>query len=105
MLSEEDRNRSRSSSKNNRWKKEILKRDNFTCQICSETTNILHVHHLENYSSCKDKRFLLTNGIAMCVNCHRQFHSKYGFVQNNKIQFEEFKSSYTVKYIKNKEIR
>lgn len=38
-----------------RWQKrktEILSRDNFTCQLCGDTENTLHVHHkyyLENH--------------------------------------------------------
>lgn len=35
--------------KDPRWQRrrlEILSRDNFACQICGDTDNTLHVHHL-----------------------------------------------------------
>ena len=59
--------------KDPRWQKkrlEILNRDNFTCQLCDDTTTTLHVHH-RRYLQKKDpwqydNKFLVT----MCATCH-----------------------------------
>jgi endogenous inhibitor of DNA gyrase (YacG/DUF329 family) len=73
------------------WRKTIFKRDQYTCQICNKIGDRLNAHHFENYSSNKDKRFNIDNGITLCIKCHKSFHSEYGVVRNNKLQFEEFK--------------
>jgi len=78
------------------WRKTIFERDQYICQLCNKKGDKLNAHHFENYSSNKEKRFNIDNGVTLCVKCHKQFHSKYGVVRNNKKQFEEFKSSYVV---------
>jgi len=103
-LSEEDRDRNRSSSKNTIFREAVLARDSFKCQVCFINSNNLNVHHIENYSSCKDKRYLVNNGITLCYKCHKGFHSKYGVVNNNILQLQEFKSSFTIELKKSKEI-
>lgn len=63
--------------KDPRWQKrkvEILSRDNFTCQLCGDTENTLHVHHkyyLENHKPWEyDDNVLVT----LCENCHKLIH-------------------------------
>ena len=69
--------------------KKVLARDSYKCQCCGDTNN-LEVHHLDGYNWCKEKRTDETNGISLCVNCHANFHSKYGRGDNTKKQFEEW---------------
>jgi hypothetical protein len=60
--------------KDPRWQKkrlEILERDGFTCQYCSDKDSTLHVHHL-HYLPNKDpweydNRYLIT----YCEKCHK----------------------------------
>ena len=72
--------------------KKVLKRDNYTCQCCGDnnTKHDIEVHHLDGYDWCKEKRTDESNGITLCKNCHKNFHSIYGFGNNTKEQFEEW---------------
>lgn len=79
------------------WRKEVFERDLFTCQVCNKKGVKLQAHHLVNYSSNKEKRFDINNGVTLCTDCHKQFHKIYGVVRNNEEQFKEFKNSYTIK--------
>jgi len=93
-LSRDYRSKHRLTYENTKWRTEIFKRDNYTCVVCSKRGDKLQAHHLENYSSCREKRFDINNGVTLCILCHRNFHSKYGVVRNTPIQFNEFKKSY-----------
>jgi hypothetical protein len=72
------------------WRKANLQRDKFTCQLCSKTNCKLNVHHIIPFSNLLDKYNLSTieeveqsdelwdvsNGITLCLNCHKKIHSK-----------------------------
>ena len=70
--------------------KKVLIRDNYTCQCCGQYKDNIEVHHLDGYDWCKDKRTDETNGITLCKNCHKNFHSIYGYGNNTKEQYEEW---------------
>jgi len=61
-----------------RWQKkrlEIMQRDNWSCQLCGDTENTLHVHHAF-YLNDKDiwdypENLLIT----LCDSCHEEEHS------------------------------
>ena len=53
------------------WKEirlDILKRDNFKCQLCGEKNKRLDVHHIIPYSETQDNS--LYNLITLCKRCH-----------------------------------
>jgi hypothetical protein len=82
-----------------KWKQDVHKRDNFTCQCCSKHQNELPrsslvAHHLDGYNWAIDKRVDIDNGITLCNICHDVFHDKYGRDNNTKSQFEEFKKDW-----------
>jgi hypothetical protein len=54
-----------------RWKKEVLKRDNYTCRDCGSTKSI-DVHHTIPFSQNKELIFDINNGLSLCENCHRR---------------------------------
>lgn len=62
-----------------KWSKNILKRDNYTCQLCHEKSEMghhveLNAHHIKAWKDYPDDRFNLENGITLCVDCHRYVH-------------------------------
>lgn len=67
----------------------VLSRDKYTCQCCNSKKELV-VHHLNGYSWYIEGRTDVTNAITLCSNCHKSFHSLYGFSNNTKFQFEEW---------------
>jgi 5-methylcytosine-specific restriction endonuclease McrA len=76
------------------FRNEIFQRDKYTCQVCGESGKKLNVHHLDGWNWAKDKRFDINNGITLCKECHNNFHKAYGYGDNTKEQFKEFKKIY-----------
>lgn len=73
------------------WRKEVYKKDNYTCQCCGDNKGgNLNAHHLDGYDWCEEKRLDINNGITLCKNCHSDFHYVYGYGGNTKEQFEEW---------------
>ena len=88
-LTDEEREKGRSCPGYNKWKKDVRKRDNNTCQICGETEGILCAHHIEAYEPNKELRVVVSNGILFCEDHHKLFHKKYGY-DCNREQLNEF---------------
>ena len=59
------------------WRDRVLKRDNFTCQICFShlKSDLLHAHHIFQKALYPEKALNINNGIALCYNCNRFVHS------------------------------
>lgn len=62
--------RLRRSRTNLRWKKQILERDNYSCQICGDKETIMHTNHIKPWSIYPELRFELSNGRTLCRKCH-----------------------------------
>ena len=90
-LSEKDRTDRRLSPNYKNWIQEVLKVNNYTCQVCLDKTGgNLEVHHLESYHWCKELRTDLNNSICICSKCHIKFHKKFGYLYNTTEQFIKF---------------
>lgn len=77
------------------WREEVYKRDNYTCQKCGSRSQkkkivYLHPHHIQNFSKFILLRFLASNGITFCENCHKEFHKIFGRRNNTKEQIIDF---------------
>ena len=72
------------------WKKVVHKKDNYTCQKCKIKGKRLIAHHIFNYSKYKELRTVVSNGITLCDEHHKEFHKIYGNRENNKEQIEEY---------------
>ena len=60
------------------WKKQILKRDDYTCQICKIRGGKLQVDHIKAYCICtEDEKWHINNGRTLCFECHKKTKS-YG---------------------------
>lgn len=93
-ISNEEREISRRFEGYSFWRREVFKRDKFTCQVCGDRKGgNLNAHHLNSYNWDKDNRTNIDNGVTLCEKCHMYFHSNYGFGDNTKEQFEEFKQN------------
>jgi len=67
----------RMSAEYNEWRKEILKRDNYTCQECNKYGgHDLEVHHIVPFAINKNLRLESTNGITLCKKCHSKTKTK-----------------------------
>lgn len=64
-------------------RKQVYKRDNWTCQICKKhLSNDIQAHHIVPYRISQDDR--PENLITLCISCHRkEEHRYYKGVNNN----------------------
>lgn len=95
LISDEDRIKKRFAygPEIKKWRMDVFERDEFTCKCCDTKGALLNAHHLNGYHWCKEERFEINNGITLCVECHKKFHSKYGRKNNTKEQFKLFLDS------------
>ncbi len=76
----------------------ILKRDNFTCQDCSETGYHLHIHHkfyLKDYLPWEIEENAL---VALCRNCHKKRHDNETIYVYKKVGNQLIKTTNTNMY-------
>lgn len=63
--------RIRYSMEGNRWRKDVLVRDNYTCQICGEKDlSKLEIHHIKSFAKYPELRLDINNGKTLCESCH-----------------------------------
>ena len=72
------------------WKDSILKKNDYICQKCLKRGGKLQPHHILNFSTHKELRFAIDNGITLCIDCHSLFHKRFGKRINNKEQLDLF---------------
>ena len=90
-LTNEDRFNDRKYTEYYQWRNEVFKRDDYTCQKCGDKSGgNLNAHHIKNYSEHEELRTSIENGITLCKDCHKEFHIKFGYNNNNNNQIEEF---------------
>lgn len=89
-LTEEDRIERRKLPLYQRFTKEVMERDNYTCQLTGDRKSHHNVHHLNGWDNFADERFDKHNAITLTENIHKEFHKQYGYGDNTKEQFYEF---------------
>jgi 5-methylcytosine-specific restriction endonuclease McrA len=52
------------------WRYHTLARDNFICQLCKQKGKQLQVHHIVRWADNIKLRYLTSNGITLCKDCH-----------------------------------
>ena len=53
-----------------KWRTEVYKRDNYTCQCCGSRGYSLNAHHLHSFAKYPELRLDVNNGITLCAKCH-----------------------------------
>ena len=68
----------RMSRKYKNWRKQVFKRDNYTCQLCNKRGGKIEADHIKSFSKYPELRFKLSNGRTLCKSCHNGTDN-YGF--------------------------
>jgi len=66
----------RNSEKMKRWRYEVFKRDQYTCQHCAQIGGNLNAHHIKPFSEFIELRFDVSNGLTLCKSCHIKEHKR-----------------------------
>ena len=104
----------RNSVEYNKWRKEILTRDGFSCIDCKRVGGYLHSHHIihladiisnNNIKTMEEARncqelWDISNGITLCETCHQTKHPELSL---NMVRGKKYKGvSGDLKRIQNK---
>jgi len=58
-----------------KWRIKVIRRDK-VCQVCG-TIKQRQAHHLNHATYFPDERFDVNNGICLCDECHKIFHTSF----------------------------
>lgn len=72
------------------WRRAVYARDGHRCVKCDAAGVALNAHHLDGFDWCIDGRYDPTNGVALCVPCHRGYHAAFGQRRANSADFLRF---------------
>lgn len=73
------------------WRKKIYARDEYICQKCGDDRgHNLNAHHIEPHCRDRSLRWDLSNGVTLCVKCHRKFHRTYGLIKCTRADLIEY---------------
>lgn len=88
-----NRKAERNTPENYKWRNAVAK-DKTNCDCCdtpfSEEVG-LERHHLNSWLGFPNERYDVNNGVAICEDCHWEFHTQYGNGFNTKEQYHQFK--------------
>ena len=60
-----------------KFRKAVLKRDNYKCQMPNcHRKKFLNVHHIKTWANASSLRYDPYNGITLCSSCHKSINGK-----------------------------
>lgn len=90
-LSPQERATRRDHHRQKLWREKVFKRDGYCCQRCRDDRGRnLNAHHIVAHNEDKKLRWVLSNGITLCVPCHRGFHRRYGLNGFGRAELDEY---------------
>ena len=57
------------------WKENVYKKDGYECQHCQAKEKLV-AHHIIPWEEDESLRFEVSNGLTLCISCHRRHHGK-----------------------------
>jgi len=57
------------------WRRMVFKRDYFACRVC-RSKKCLNAHHIQPFRDNLDKRTEMSNGITLCLDCHKIMYKR-----------------------------
>lgn len=66
----------RGAPKYKEWRTSVFERDNYTCQHCGQKGGELNAHHIKHFAKYKKLRYEISNGLTLCIECHRKEHRR-----------------------------
>lgn len=89
----------RASREHRTWRAKVIRRDG-RCVICN-SMNKREAHHINHSVYFTELRFDINNGIALCKQCHSQFHTNFKRSSKEKCDNDDWVNFVTlVEYIK-----
>ena len=68
--------RQTNDSRYRKWRENVFKRDNYTCQYCLERGGFINAHHIKLWHKYPKLRYKISNGLTLCKKCHCKVHNK-----------------------------
>lgn len=68
-----DIDQKRRSAAYRKWRQQVIKRDDYTCQQCGSTQK-LQAHHVKSWEDFPELRYDIDNGLTLCSDCHSRIH-------------------------------
>jgi hypothetical protein len=71
----EDHEKIRKTMEYREWRRQVFKRDKFTCQECGRSKEVsgkLHADHIKPFAYFPELRHSVDNGRTLCEDCHKE---------------------------------
>lgn len=66
------------------WRDAVFARDGYQCQLCSHVSHgDIEAHHIRPFETYPELRLVVTNGITLCIHCHRK-------IRTHEKEYEDF---------------